>query len=241
MLVRAERLAKRFGTFAALTDVSFEAREGEILGVLGPNGAGKTTTMRILSTLLRPTAGRAEVAGADVATSPQDARRALGVLPEAAGLYGRLTAREALRYAGRLHGLAGEDLERRIEGLSALLDLGAFIDRRCEPFSRGMKQRVALARALLRNPIVLLLDEPTAGLDVVAARTVRRALAGLRDAGKCILLSTHLMAEVERLCDRVVILGDGRVRGIGTLAELRGEGGELEEIFVRLAGAGSVV
>jgi sodium transport system ATP-binding protein len=241
VLVRAERLAKRFGAFVALADVSFEAREGEILGILGPNGAGKTTTMRILSTVLRPTSGRAEVAGADVASDPDAARRALGVLPESAGLYGRLTAREVLRYAGRLHDLGGRELERRIDALTAMLDLGAFLDRRCEPFSRGMKQRVALARALLHNPPVLVLDEPTAGLDVVAARTVRGALGALRDAGKCVLLSTHAMSEAERLCDRVAILAGGRVRGVGTLKSLRGDtSAPLEDVFVKLTAADGV-
>lgn len=228
-------LCKRFGRFEALAGVTFEATSGEILGLLGPNGAGKTTAMRILGTLLRPTSGTAEVCGHDVERDSHAVRAAIGVLPENAGLYGRLTAREILRYHGALYGLSERRLRERIDWLVELLDLGAFIDRRAEPFSKGMKQRVCLARALIHDPAVLILDEPTAGLDVLAARSVRAAIRRLAVEGRCVLMSTHLMVEAERLCDRVAIILGGRIRAEGALDALRSaEDAGLEEVFVRL-------
>ncbi|MDR5683053.1 MAG: ABC transporter ATP-binding protein [Armatimonadota bacterium] len=228
-------LHKRFGTLAALRGLSFEALPGEVLGLLGPNGAGKTTTMRILATLLRPTAGRAEVCGYDVVRDPHRVRSAIGLLPENAGLYGRLTAREVLRYHGALYGLPDRTLRDRVDRLVELLDLAGFIDRRTESFSKGMRQRVCLARALVHDPDVLILDEPTAGLDVTAARAVRDAIRRLAAEGRCVVVSTHLMVEAERLCDRVAIVQEGRIRAVGTLDDLQSAADTgLEDVFLRL-------
>jgi sodium transport system ATP-binding protein len=233
--VWVHHLSKRFGQLEVLRGVTFEAAPGEVVGLLGPNGAGKTTTMRILATLLRPTAGRAEICGSDVERDPRAVRAAIGVLPENAGLYGRLTSREILRYHGALYGLPSRTLRDRIDWLVELLDLREFIDRRTESFSKGMKQKVCLARALVHGPAVLILDEPTAGLDVLAARAVREAVRRLATDGRCVVMSTHLMAEAERLCDRVAIIQTGRIRAAGPLAALKSAGDAgLEDVFVRL-------
>ena len=225
----------------AVDGATFTAQQGEILGLLGPNGAGKTTTLRMLATVLRPSSGRASVAGFDVERQMSEVREHLGVLPEYCGLYGRLTPREHLRYFGRLHRLWGPELEARIEALLADLEMGEYADRRCEPFSKGMKQKVALGRALIHNPQDLLLDEPTAGLDVMSARNVRQLIARFRAEGRCVILSTHLLSEAERLCDRLVIIRGGRIVGQGTPEALMRQTGQasLEETFVALVGAGS--
>jgi sodium transport system ATP-binding protein len=225
----------------AVDGATFTAQQGEILGLLGPNGAGKTTTLRMLATVLRPSSGRASVAGFDVERQMSEVREHLGVLPEYWGLYGRLTPREHLRYFGRLHRLRGPELEARIEALLADLEMGEYADRRCEPFSKGMKQKVALGRALIHNPQHLLLDEPTAGLDVMSARNVRELIARFRAEGRCVILSTHLLSEAERLCDRLVIIRRGRTAGQGTPEALMRQTGQasLEEAFVALVGEGS--
>lgn len=240
-MIQVEKLVKRFGTVRAVDGATFTAQQGEILGLLGPNGAGKTTTLRMLATVLRPSSGRASVAGFDVERQMSEVREHLGVLPEYWGLYGRLTPREHLRYFGRLHRLWGPELEARIEALLADLEMGEYADRRCEPFSKGMKQKVALGRALIHNPQHLLLDEPTAGLDVMSARNVRQLIARFRAEGRCVILSTHLLSEAERLCDRLVIIRGGRIAGQGTPEALMRQTGQasLEETFVALVGVGS--
>ena len=231
-------LVKHFGPVRAVDGISFSARDGEVLGLLGPNGAGKSTTLRMLSTVLHPSAGTARVNGHDLIREPAAVRAALGVLPEYWGLYGRLTPREHLRYFGRLYGLDGSRLERRIEEVIALFAIGEYADRRCEPFSKGMKQKVALGRALIHDPRHLLLDEPTAGLDVMSARGVREVIARLRDEGRCVILSTHILGEAERLCDRLELIHHGRIVANGTPDEVRNQAGveTLEEAFVALVG-----
>jgi sodium transport system ATP-binding protein len=235
VLVEATHLEKRFRGYHAVRDVSLRCYAGQVFGLLGPNGAGKTTTLRMLTTALRPTAGTARIAGHDVVTEPAAVRRAIGVLPENAGVYGRLTAREVIRYAGRLHGVPPDVLETRIGDIADALDLTPHLDRLTETFSKGMKQKVSVARALVHNPPVVFLDEPTSGLDVLSARTVRDFIDGVRREGRCVLLSTHVMEEAEKLCDRVAIVAAGTVRGEGTLNELRARTGlDLEDIFVQL-------
>jgi sodium transport system ATP-binding protein len=238
-MIEVENLAKHFGAVKAVDGVSFSARDGEVLGLLGPNGAGKTTTMRLLATVLRPTSGTARVDGHDLLREPEAVRAAVGILPENWGLYGRLTPREHLRYFGRLYRQDGARLDRRIAELIGALDMGEYADRRCDPFSKGMKQKVALARALIHNPKTMLLDEPTSGLDVMSARGVRDLIRRFRDEGRCVLLSTHLLAEAERLCDRIAVIQRGRIIALGTPDELRRQTGQatLEEAFVQLVGA----
>ena len=238
-MIEVENLAKHFGAVWAVDGVTFCARDGEVLGLLGPNGAGKTTTMRLLATVLRPTSGTARVDGHDLLRAPEAVRASIGILPENWGLYGRLTPREHLRYFGRLYRLDGTGLDRRIDELIGALDMREYADRRCEPFSKGMKQKVALARALVHNPKTMLLDEPTSGLDVMSARGVRDLIRRFRDEGRCVLLSTHLLGEAESLCDRIAVMQRGKIIALGTPDELRRQTGQatLEEAFVQLVGA----
>ena len=240
-MIDVQNLSKRFGAVHALDDVSFAAADGRITGLLGPNGAGKSTCLRILSTVLKPNGGHARVGGTDLAAAPLAARRLLGVLPHGSGLYPQLTARENVEYYGRLHGLAEPLLKQRTDALIARLDLGAIADRKAKGFSQGEKTKVALARALVHEPQHLLLDEPTSGLDVMATRHLRDWLRELRAQGRCVLLSSHVMQEVEALVDDLVIIAGGRVTLTGTPAELaqRYPGLSLEEIFVAaVSGAG---
>jgi sodium transport system ATP-binding protein len=240
-VIDVQNLSKRFGAVRALDGVSFAAADGRITGLLGPNGAGKSTCLRILSTVLKPNGGQARVGGTDLATAPLVARRLLGVLPHGSGLYPQLTARENVEYYGRLHGLAEPLLKQRTDALIARLDLGAIADRKAKGFSQGEKTKVALARALVHEPQHLLLDEPTSGLDVMATRHLRDWLRELRAQGRCVLLSSHVMQEVEALVDDLVIIAGGRVTLTGTPAELaqRYPGRDLEEIFVAaVSGAG---
>ena len=220
----------------AVDDISFSARSGEILGLLGPNGAGKTTTLRILCTLLKPTAGTARVAGFDVVTQADEVRRHVGFLSATTGVYDRMTAREMVEYYGRLNGLSGEKLEARITDLFDTLGMHDIRDVRGTKMSTGQKQKVSIARALIHDPPVLILDEPTNGLDVLVQRSVIQQVKGLRDRGKCVVYSTHIFREVEKLCDRVAIIHRGRVLDCGTLAELRERHHEddLEELFFGL-------
>jgi len=236
--IAVEGLTKRFGRFPAIEGLTFTCARGEVLGLLGPNGAGKTTTLRVLSTVLRPTCGTARVLGYDVVRQAGEVRRSIGVLTEHSGLYGRLTPRELLWYFGRLYGLPDSLLAKRVSALLEALDLGDAADRTAEGLSRGTRQKVALARALVHDPPVLLLDEPTFGLDLFAARQVREFIRQFREEGRAVLLSTHLMEEAERLCDRVAILNHGRLIALGTLEELRRSSGlgRLEEIFLRAVG-----
>ncbi|MCC7328475.1 MAG: ATP-binding cassette domain-containing protein [Burkholderiales bacterium] len=242
-MIRVDRLSKSFGKkreVHAVSGVSFAAPDGEITGLLGPNGAGKTTLLRMLATLVVPDDGSASVAGADVVRDRFAVRERIGVLSDARGLYPRLTARENIRYYGALHGLAGTFLEQRMDSLLHTLGLDAIADRRAQGFSQGEKMKVAIARALVHDPSTVLLDEPTNGLDIMSVRALREQLRGLRDAGKCILFSSHVMQEVAALCDRIVILGAGRVAAEGTAAELIAQSGAatLEDAFVSLLGTG---
>jgi sodium transport system ATP-binding protein len=235
-------LARRGGKQTALTavdDIGFTAADGQITALLGPNGAGKTTTLRILATLMRPDRGTAKVGGIEVTASPMAVRAQLGVLSDARGLYTRLTARENVAYYAGLRGVAAADLASRLAEMSALLDMGALLDRRTEGFSGGERMKVALARALIHDPQHLILDEPTNGLDVMSTRALRQLLSHLRSRGKCIVFSTHIMQEVEALSDRIVIVAHGRTLAAGTSAELRrgAGGGSLEDVFVRLTTA----
>jgi sodium transport system ATP-binding protein len=237
-MIAVEGLAKRFGRVEAVRDVSFSAADGRITGLLGPNGAGKSTTLRILYTALRPDAGQAHIDGIDVAVDPLAARRRLGVLPHGSGIYPQLSARENVRFYGELHGLRGRALDQRVAQLIDQLGMGAFADRRAKGFSQGQRTKVALARALVHAPANVILDEPTNGLDVMATRALRELIRGLRDAGHCVLFSSHVMQEVAALCDEIVIIDQGRVAGSGTPTELQARfgGSTLEEAFVKVLG-----
>jgi sodium transport system ATP-binding protein len=242
-MIRVDRLVKSFSgkrVVHAVRDVSFVAPDGQITGLLGPNGAGKTTLLRILATLIVPDTGQASIGGRDVFSERFAVRERIGVLSDARGLYPRLTARENIRYYGALHGLRGTTLESRIDTLVATLGLDAIADRRAQGFSQGEKMKVAIARALVHDPATLLLDEPTNGLDIMSVRALREQLRQLRAAGKCILFSSHVMQEVAALCDRIVILGAGRVVAEGTAAELMAQARatSLEDAFVGLLGTG---
>jgi len=237
-MIRVEGIRKWFGAVQAVRDVSFDAADGRITALLGPNGAGKSTTLRILATVLQADAGRAAIDGIDVGTDAMAVRRRIGVLPHAAGLYARLTARENVAYFGALHGLRGRSLARRVDELVARLDMGTFADRRVAGFSQGQRIKVALARALVHDPPNVMLDEPTNGLDVMATRALRDIILGLRAEGRCVVLSSHVMQEVGTLCDDVVIVGDGRALFHGTREALHAATGEtdLESAFVRVIG-----
>jgi len=238
--VRVEGLSKSFGKVRAVEDVSFEAREGEVFGVLGPNGAGKTTTLRLLATTIRPDQGTAIIRGHDIRRDPVAARRSLGVLTANIGLYPRLTARENVAYFARLYGLSAAATRARIDSLFTLLDMDEYANRRTDTFSTGMKQKVAIARAVVHDPPVLIFDEPTNGLDVLGARTVVEFIRACRAQGKCVLFSTHQMIDAAKLCDRVVIIHEGRVRAIGTVPDLLAQTGaaDLEDAFLALVGSG---
>ena len=237
-MIEASQLRKHFGAVQAVREVSFIARDGRITGLLGPNGAGKSTTLRMLYTVLRPDGGRALVDGLDTAVSPLEARRRLGVLPHGAGIYPHLTARENVLYFGELQGLTRVQREQRTAELMSLLEMEDFADRRARGFSQGQRIKTALARALIHHPHNVLLDEPTNGLDVMAVRSLRRLLLKLREEGRCVLLSTHVLQEVGALCDEVVVIARGTVIAQGSPLELQTRSGEssLEEAFVRLIG-----
>jgi sodium transport system ATP-binding protein len=241
-VICAEDLHKSFGLIKAVDGVSFVARDGEITALLGPNGAGKTTTLRMLYTLMQPDSGRVLVDGIDARQQPLEAQRRLGVLPDARGLYRRLTARENIAYFAALHGLPACEASARIEALLQALSLRDIADRPAEGFSHGERLKTALARALIHDPPNVLLDEPTAGLDIMSTRSLRDFLRHLREQGRCVLFSTHVMQEVSALCDRVVIIARGRVVAEGTPEELRARAHEhnLEEAFVRLIGAAAL-
>ena len=235
-LIECTSLTKNFGKFTAVDQVSFVVSDGEVFGLLGPNGAGKTTTMRLLSTVLKPTSGTATVAGFDLMREPQKVRASIGVLPEDSGLYDRLTPREHLLYYGKLHGMPADLLRKRTDELLGIMELGDRANTKVGDFSKGMKQKVALLRAFVHNPPVLLLDEPTAGLDVMSARSIHAFVDRFRKEGKAILISTHNMTEAQKLCDRVAIIDHGRIVGVGTVAELEKKTSQkdLESVFVQL-------
>ena len=240
-MIEAKNLRKTFnkGKVVAVDSVSFTARDGEITGLLGPNGAGKTTTLRMLYTLLKPDSGQMRVDGVDPEVQPLSIKRALGVVPDSRGLYDRLSARENIRYYGRLHGLDRPTIARRIDEMVGILDMGEFIDRRTIGFSQGQRVKVAIARALIHKPRTVLLDEPANGLDVMTTRALREFLRELKKQGCCVVLSTHIMQEVAALCDRIVIIAEGRVAAEGTADELLARSGEanLEDAFVKLIGS----
>jgi sodium transport system ATP-binding protein len=237
-MIEARGLTKRFAALDAVTQATFTARDGQITGLLGPNGAGKSTCLRMLYGVLAPDSGSACIDGIDIRGETSAARAHLGVLPHAAGLYNNLTARENIRYFGALQGMHPEPLRERIAGLTRSLGMESFIERRVKGFSQGQRIKVALARALVHDPRNLILDEPTNGLDVMAIRNLREMLLALRDQGRCILFSSHVMQEVAALCDRVVIIGRGRVLADDTPQSIREHSGAatLEEAFLRVLG-----
>jgi sodium transport system ATP-binding protein len=239
MSIRAEQLGKRYGDTEALRDVDLEVRPGEIYGLIGPNGAGKTTTLRILAGLINPTCGFAEICGIDVSREPARARARLGFLTGTTGLYARLTVRELLAYFGGLYRMPPADVRRRTEELAVALGFEAQLSRRCQTLSTGERQRVSLARATLHDPPVLILDEPTAGLDVLASRFVAAIIREAGARGRAILFSTHYMTEAELLCDRIGLLHRGRLLRQGTPAALKAEleAPSLEAAFLSLVGA----
>jgi sodium transport system ATP-binding protein len=238
-MIEAHHLAKRFGAVQAVREVSFVAPDGRITGLLGPNGAGKSTSLRMLCTVIRPDSGEARIDGIDVAADPLAARRRIGVLSHAAGLYPHLTGRENILYFGELHGLSRPDRERRADSLIEMLDMGDCATRRAKGFSQGQRLKTALARALVHSPGNVVLDEPTNGLDVMAVRSLRQLLARLRDEGHCVLFSSHVMQEVAALCDEVVVIARGAVVAAGTPASLLERSGQtgLEDAFVALIGS----
>jgi sodium transport system ATP-binding protein len=236
-----DSVVKTFGgktPVKALDGASLIAQDGKITGLLGPNGAGKTTLLRIIATLIVPDAGHARIGELDVVRDRYAVRRRIGVLSDARGLYPRLTARENIRYFGALHGLGGKPLEQRIDALVATLGLTGVADRRAQGFSQGERMKVAIARALVHDPDTILLDEPTNGLDVMSVRALRDQLRRLASEGKCLLFSSHVMQEVAALCDRIVILANGKVVAVGSATELVSWSGQpsLEDAFVTLLG-----
>lgn len=238
-MLQVNNLHKSFGAVRAVHGVSFTVADGQITGLLGPNGAGKTTVLRMLYTLLTPDSGTASADGFDIARDAIEVQRRIGALPDARGIYPRLTSRENIRYYGRLHGLKGSELEQNIDRLIKLLDMADFADRRTEGFSTGQRLKVAIARALVHNPKNVLLDEPTNGLDVMSTRAMRDFIRRLRDEGHCVLFSSHIMQEVAALCDQIVIVSKGTVVAQGSPDELRQRTGQenLEDAFVNIIGS----
>ena len=235
-MIEASNLSKRFGAVEAVRDVSFTARDGEITGILGANGAGKSTTLRMVYGVLTPDSGKASIDGIDIRGETSRARARVGVLPHATGLYGNLSARENIHYFGSLQGVGSEALAKRTAELARVLGLEDFLDRRAKGFSQGQRIKVALARALVHDPGNIVLDEPTNGLDVMAIRNLRDMLLALKGEGRCVLFSSHVMQEVAALCDRVVIIGHGRVLADATVQSIREQSGtaSLEEAFLRV-------
>lgn len=243
-MIQAKNLVKTFrdrkrGEVHAVNGVSFEAKPGKIFGLLGANGAGKTTTLRILATLLEPTTGEAYVAGHDVRLEPEKVREKIGFLSTSTALYGRLTAREMVEYFGRLYGMPESLLQQRLQEVFSVLEMNEFANGRCDKLSTGQKQRVSIARSIIHEPPVMIFDEPTTGLDVMTSRTIMRFIERCREQNKTVIFSTHIMSEVERLCDEVAIIHDGRIVAQGTVEELRERTGlvPLESVFLKLVGA----
>ena len=242
-MITVNDLHKQFktktGTVHAVQGVGFTAPDGQITGLLGPNGAGKTTTLRMLYTLMQPDAGSIEVDGFSAATDSVAVRTRLGVLPDARGVYKRLTARENIAYFGQLHGMSEALIAERTERLVAALGMAEFIDRQCEGFSQGQRTKTAIARALVHDPKNVILDEPTNGLDVMTTRALREFLLQLKAEGRCVIFSSHIMQEVAALCDRIVVIAHGKVMANGTPDEIRAQTGEanLEEAFVKVIGS----
>jgi sodium transport system ATP-binding protein len=227
------------GTVHAVQGVSFNAADGQITGLLGPNGAGKTTTLRMLYTLMTADSGSISVDGFSTSTQSYAVRTRLGVLPDARGVYKRLTARENIAYFGRLHGMSEALIAERTERLANALGMEEFLDRQCEGFSQGQRTKTAIARALIHDPKNVILDEPTNGLDVMTTRGLREFLLQLKAEGRCVIFSSHIMQEVAALCDRIVVIAHGKVMANGTPDEIRSQTGEsnLEEAFVKVIGS----
>lgn len=234
-MIKVDGIHKSFGKVQAVRGVSFDAPDGKITGLLGPNGAGKSTTLRVLYTVLRPDQGRASIDNADVVTDSLAARQRIGALPHGAGLYPHLTARENIAYYARLCGLENHAIDERVENLVALLEIGDFADRRTKGFSQGQRTKVALARSLVHNPQNVILDEPSNGLDVMATRSLRGLILKLKDAGRCVLFSSHVMQEVAALCDDIVIIANGKVAIDDSADGIRERTccDDLEDAFVR--------
>lgn len=240
-MIEARGLSKRFqdkkrGEIRAVDNVSFTCQPGKIYGLLGANGAGKTTTLRMLATILEPTDGTAVICGKDVIESPEEVRARVGFLSTATALYPRLTSREMVEYFGRLNGLDESTLKKRVDDIFTRLDMNEFQDRRCDKLSTGQKQKTSIARTLVHDPPVMIFDEPTLGLDIMTARTIIDFIRECRDRGKTVIFSTHIMSEVEKLCDIIGIIQSGKLLSEGTLAQLRDQHHEqdLEEIFVKV-------
>ena len=240
-MIEAVNLRKTFqdkkrGQVRAVDDVSFVCRPGQIYGLLGANGAGKTTTLRMLATILEPTDGTARLCGHDIVLHPERVRANCGFLSTATALYPRLTAQEMVEYFGRLNGLDAPTLKKRVDEIFERLDMNGFRDRRCDQLSTGMKQKTSIARTLVHDPPVMIFDEPTLGLDIMTARTIIEFIRECRDRGKTVIFSTHVMREVEKLCDIVGIIQNGKLLSEGTIEQLRQRQGvnDMEEIFVRI-------
>jgi sodium transport system ATP-binding protein len=242
-MIEARGLSKRFhdkkrGEIRAVDNVSFTCQPGKIYGLLGANGAGKTTTLRMLATILEPTGGTAIVSGYDIVDDPEKVRASIGFLSTGTALYPRLSSQELVEYFGRLNGLNEATLKKRVDDIFDRLDMNEFRDRRCDKLSTGMKQKTSIARTLVHDPPVMIFDEPTTGLDVMTARTIINFISECRERGKAIIFSTHIMSEVERLCDSIGIIHDGKLLAEGTVPELRAKYAEhnIEEIIVKVVG-----
>jgi sodium transport system ATP-binding protein len=235
--VRVDRLEKQLGPNKVLRGISFEARSGEIFGLLGPNGAGKTTTLRVICTLLAPDAGSVEVLGFDTRTAPQEVRRRVGVVTAEIGVYPRLSARENIAYFAELSGVMNGEVDRKVDAVIDRLGMREFAAQRAESLSSGQKQKVAIGRAIVHDPPVLMFDEPTSNLDVLASREIREFMVESKSRGKCVIFSTHVLHDAERLCDSVTIIHQGRVVAGGATAEVRGKYQDLEDSFLSLVEA----
>ena len=235
-MIEVKELKKSFGKVIALNGASFSAKNGKITALLGPNGAGKSTCLRILSTIIKPSSGDATVSGFDVLKDSFEVREQIGVLPHNSGIYSRLNATENIEYYGQLHGIQADELKEKTENLLEQLQMKDFCLRPAEGYSQGQKIKVALARALIHDPLNILLDEPSSGLDIMATRALRDIINGLKDSGKCILFSSHIMQEVETLCEDIVIINKGVVKFNGTIDEFRNHSGsqDLEEAFLKI-------
>ena len=238
-MIEVKQLKKNFGKVIALDGASFSAKDGKITALLGPNGAGKSTCLRILSTIIKPSSGDATVSGFDVLKDSFEVREQIGVLPHNSGIYSRLNATENIEYYGQLHGIQADELKEKTENLLEQLQMKDFCLRPAEGYSQGQKIKVALARALIHDPLNILLDEPSSGLDIMATRALRDIINGLKDSGKCILFSSHIMQEVETLCEDIVIINKGVVKFNGTIDEFRNHSGsqDLEEAFLKITGS----
>ncbi len=232
--VKVDRLEKALGKNRVLRGISLEAGSGEIFGLLGPNGAGKTTTLRIICTLLAPDSGSVKVLGFDTRSAPEEVRRRVGVVTADIGVYPRLSARENIVYFAELSGVLNGELQHRVDSVLERLDMVSFANQRAESLSSGQKQKVAIARAIVHDPEVLMFDEPTSNLDVLASREIRNFMVESRGRGKCVIFSTHVLHDAERLCDRVTILHEGTVVATGPTADVRGSHRDLEDAFLEL-------